>query len=305
MTESTCIVLHKHARAKKTTFDHLTVPSSPPPPKVDLNKLKEDPFSGPWRDFRVARATVQARPSALWCLGTDWQDNFDVVASAVEIDGNYIQFASDRLRGNELLGFLAAVHDPSGHFFKHLLPPARDSKDVVLVALRAMGHLITKVNPKYLHDPDVIFASCLTYPALPLAHEGVRQDKDLARNVAQHCKATQIGINLQGFVLDIDFLKEVVTYTVQEGIFICRVWALSGKCVLTSFPLPAKEILNCRKQCLGLHRLLERTPVDFVTTCNDVTATEDDWIAWTHGMSSNTPFGLTLDEVNEVSVVIF
>ena len=272
--------------------------------EVDINKQSEPPWRGEWRDFRIALATVELNPPALRSLGPQWQDYEPIVAMALDMNGNNIRYASERLRADEGLGFLAAMRDPSGHFFEHLLSPARDSKDVVLVAVKAMGHLIEKVHPKHLQDPDVVFTASLTYPALPLAHPTLLDDKQLAANIARHCRATQIGENLQHLVHDVTFLKGIIAYTAREGIFVCRVWAMSGQCALTSFPFPTKEVLHVRRHCLALHRLFQHVPTKVGTSCGDVNATEEEWTQWATRMSTTCPHGLALEALNEIFVLV-
>ena len=265
-----------------------------------------NPVYGPWRDQAIAKALVRVRPETLELVAELWGDNTVVVNEAVRVHGAAIQHASLRLRADHHMALIAASNDPSGSFFQHLAPSLRADREIVLCSVKEQGSLIHAVDPHFLEDEEVILNASSTYPALSEAHETLRKNKDLALRVSQICPATDVGKNLQEHIHDIDFLDEVIKGTAKDGIFLCRVVAMSGKSVLTSFPRSSREEISWEKHCLGLQMLFSTPPMHAKVTavCNGIVSTGADWSTWTRSLVDDTPFGLSLHKVNEISVVI-
>ena len=175
---------------------------------------------------------------------------------------------------------------------------------MVLGAIRDRGSLINEIDRKFPEDEEVIFAASMTYPALARAHERLREDQSLALRVAQHCHTTHIGLNLQYHVDDGAFLCKIVSAITRDEIFICRVYAASGKAILTSFPLPARQAIDWRMHCLGLLGLFSDIPTKVLTTCREEVADHTDWLRWTTSMSAEPAFGLRLHELNDIHIVV-
>ena len=272
--------------------------------EVDLATVMLNPKEGPWRDHGVAKAMVQRSPCALNILSETWGDNKSIVKAAVEMNGAMIEHASTRLRGDPHIALVAACNDPTGSFFHFLSPSAKLIREVVLSAVKDRGSLIRAVDESFLKDREVVFAACMTFPALQYAHEDLRKDQDFALHVAHHCHPAHIGENLQDHVDNETFLKRVVANTSQDDIFLCRVFALSGKAVLTSFTYPARETLDWRVHCLGLIRLFGFIPDKLVTSCRASTADADNWARWAAMMSVDAPFGLRLHELNDIHIMV-
>ena len=246
---------------------------------------------------------VRRQPVALHSLSKLWGDKKSIVKAAVEMNGSVIRYASTRLRADPELALIAACNDPTGTFFDHLMPSAKLIPAVVLSAVKDKGSLIRVVDAQFLEDQEVVFAACTTYPALPYASKTLRINQDFALRVARHCLSTHIGENLQDHVDNSEFLKQVVTVTCPDGIFLCRIYAMSGKAVLTSFTAPARETVDWRVDALGLIRLYGHVPDTILTTCRGISATGDDWARWAAIVSADAPFGLRLDELNDINMI--
>ena len=246
---------------------------------------------------------VKRNPIMIETLAHLWKDHRKILKTAVKSDGRLIKWASERLRGDKNLVKLAGLNDPTGEFYHHVSPEAQRCKAVALLAVKNNGALVKDMDASLRRDADIIFSACINHPALPLADETLAKDENFSINVVEHCVAVHIGPNLQYHVFNDAFLNKVIQKTAKENIFLCRITLLSGKSILTSFYAPGMQHINWKCHCLGLDRLFPKEPDKIYTVCRNQYAEDADWEAWTSSMTRTPQLGLTLSEINEISLV--
>lgn len=101
----------------------------------------------------IAMALVRNNPENLKDM-PKYNDDEEVVISAVRRSGTTIQYASDRLRGDYDLGRIAVTN--SAEAFEYLSDKLRDNKDLALIAVRdPEANAVVHASDRLKDDTDV------------------------------------------------------------------------------------------------------------------------------------------------------
>ena len=269
--------------------------------KASIADVQQKP-NGMWRDFKVAKALIRKTPGAVQWLPRELRNNERIMRTAVKRKGTLIQWASDRLRSNLKMAKLSVANGEGRECLRYLSPEMRMNRAVVLEAVSADGSAIESVEEEFLDHEETVFKASLTFPALPLASERLQGDDAFVCKVATFCLDTLVGPNLMPFLEETERLNAIAK-EVEDDLVICRIRLLSGRAVLTSFTLGMyHDIVDWRRDCLGLHKLFPRgMPRSGTVMCN---GTSRLLAAWSLASSAWWDLGVQRHELNEVQLVI-
>ena len=131
----------------------------------------------------------------------------EIVKAAVEIDGDYLKYASEDLRNDKEI-VLLAISDSSDAFqYAHDL--LKSNREVVLEVLSKNGHALQYVSENLKNDKEIVMLAVSKYgDDLIYASEELKNDKDFAIKCIELSNENikYISINL---LRDIEFLRQV------------------------------------------------------------------------------------------------
>ena len=256
-------------------------------------------------EFGSALRKVNKNPENLQRLAFKWRDNKTIVAAAISLEGDAWHFASERLRCDRALVLLALARDNIGLVYLGLPQELYECRDVALVALRRHGVLLAG-TPSFMHDnPRIIATAGRTFEAMRFAPSNIQADKDIVLEMVKDCYTHLIGPHIQSFVHDDDFLEEILKWTEQKNIVLCRVTSIAGHVVVTSFPLNGSVIHpNSIVNCLGLHRLFHDIPTSGSFIFENEVFHFNEWITWILRAVFSTTINLDVHKINEIQIVL-
>lgn len=130
-------------------------------------------------DREITLAVVAKNPNLLEYACDELKDDKEIVLAAVGAGGNCFRFASERLRGDEEIALSAVARFYGNYSF--VLPPASESRAVVMKVAALGNEGLTLLPPRFLRDREVAKAAVARNP-LSLAYfsEEVRADREIA-----------------------------------------------------------------------------------------------------------------------------